>query len=298
MMKKIFPVGGLKLKSILSIIFSVALMFAFAGTAYSTKPGQTVNPNGFPSGEHFNLNIHGKKDGFTCPEQEYDEFGNPVYGNSIFIPESGSDVKILMQSGTGKKAAEIQTLQVTDPCTAAFDGNAAIVQIPKSSEGYRVYARTLGKPSDSAIMEIMPDLISVEDEFGNDLIYLGLVTSNGFETPYVSFTRKGGKSTAIDITGLFEWSGDVCYLTSGYCDPVESCTAQQLCCTDTDLNGIFESCAIKEGDLCPEGSIETTAFCKTYLNEWVFNIGDFVTYLWDIKNSGIKLLQVRFYPVK
>ena len=28
----------------------------------------------------------------------------------------------------------------------------------------------------------------------------------------------------------------------------------------------------------------------------LFNIADFVEYLWDIDNSGVKLLQVRFYP--
>jgi len=39
-----------------------------------------------------------------------------------------------------------------------------------------------------------------------------------------------------------------------------------------------------------------TTYCNKYENEWVFNIADFVTYLWNTENNGVKLLQVRFYP--
>jgi len=40
----------------------------------------------------------------------------------------------------------------------------------------------------------------------------------------------------------------------------------------------------------------TDAFCKTFTAECVFSIADFVRYLWDSENNGLKLLQVRFYP--
>lgn len=284
------------MRKVTSMMLSVALVIAFSyGSAMATQPGQNVNPNGFPSGEHYNLNIIGKKDGFTCPEQEYDLLGNPVYGNVVFVPEKGVGIQLLMQSGTGKKAAAIPTLQVLDPCTATIDGDAALLQLPKNDAGYRVYARALAKPTDNPFMTIEPDLVAVVDEFGNDLIYLGLVTSNGFETPYVSFTRTTGKSRACDITGLFEWSGDVCYFTA----PTGESTAKTLCCTGADANGVYESCTVKEEDAaCLNGAVEVTAYCKTYLDEWVFNIGDFVTYLWSLDNSGVRLLQVRFYPVK
>ena len=114
-----------------------------AGPAAATQPGRTVNPNGYPSGEHYNLNILGKKDGFAC-EQQFDSLGNPVYGNVVFVPLNGNNIQILMQSGAGQKAADITTFQVTDPCTASIDGSPAIVQIPKNDKGYKVYARTLG----------------------------------------------------------------------------------------------------------------------------------------------------------
>ena len=102
-------------------IFLIVFIIAFlAAPVLATKPGEDVNPNGFPSGEHYNLNIHGKKAEFTCPEQEYylevtvacegHEIGDlveecpescscgptnfPIYGNSIFVPEDGQGIKI------------------------------------------------------------------------------------------------------------------------------------------------------------------------------------------------------------
>jgi hypothetical protein len=39
------------------------------------------------------------------------------------------------------------------------------------------------------------------------------------------------------------------------------------------------------------------AECRTYENEWVFNIADFVGYLWDIDSTGAYVIQVRFYPL-
>ena len=282
-------------RALRTIACLVTTTLALASPAVGEKPGKEVNPNGFPSGHHYNWNIIGKKANFTCPEQATDEFGNLVYGNVVFVPEHGNNIEIWMQSGKGKRAANITELQVMDWCTKTFDGDPAVIQLPQYDQGYRVYARALAKPTDNPYLEIVPGLVAVEDESGNDLIYLGLVTSNGFTTPYGSYTRKKGKSKATNITGLFEWSGDVCYLNSDYCNPLSECSETALCCTDVDVDGVFESCEIK-GEACAMGTTEVAAFCKTYVSEWVFNIGDFVTFLWDTDNHGVKLLQVRFYP--
>lgn len=279
-------------------ILSMFLLLSLVVTpASATKPGEDVNPNGFPSGEHYNLNIIGKKAEFTCPEQEYDELGMPIYGNVIFVPQNGVGIEIFMQSGKGKKAADIPTLQVIDPCSG-FDEDEAVLQLPKHEAGYDVYARALATPTDNPDMTIAPGLVAVEDEAGNDLYYLGLVTDNGFETPFETFVRNKGKSKAVEISGLFEWTGDVCYFTDDYCDPDLGCDAiTELCCTDTNMDGVYEGCDPKEAEVeCLEGAEQVTAFCNSYTAEWVFNIGDFVTYLWDIENNGLKLLQVRFYP--
>ena len=60
----------MKKKFILCVLLLGVLILSF-DSAYAVKPGEDVNPNGFPSGPHYNLNIHGKKDGFNCPEQQY-----------------------------------------------------------------------------------------------------------------------------------------------------------------------------------------------------------------------------------
>jgi hypothetical protein len=60
----------------LRLFFSVAVVAAFTSIpANATQPGQTVHPNGLTSGEPYNLNILGKKDGFAC-EQQYGDQGN------------------------------------------------------------------------------------------------------------------------------------------------------------------------------------------------------------------------------
>jgi hypothetical protein len=274
-----------------------AITCVLAVPASAVKPGEEVNPNGFPSGDHYTLNIHGKKLDFQCPESTLDENGETVYGNSLFIPEDGQGIQILMESGSskGKKAELFVDFGVVDPCSADFDGDAAVVQLPANDAGYRVYGRPLAKPTDEPSLSVIPELVTVEDELGNDLIFLGLVTDNGFETASEVFTRRKGKSKAVDITGLFEWTGDVCYFDNALCDPISECTQNTLCCTDADLDGVYEVCEPQVDGMCVVGT-PTEVLCKSFTAEWVFSIGDFVRYLWDSENAGLKLLQVRFYP--
>jgi hypothetical protein len=298
-LKDVMPKEGIKMKKLIAASFLVIMVAFSTGQVLATKPGEDVNPNGFPSGEHFNLNIIGKKDSFACPEQEYDqETGEPIYGNVIFVPELGPKngdppIEILMQSGKhngkgSKNTALPDVLQVIDPCTAAFDGDAAVLQLPKNEGGYRVYARALAKPTDNPDMTITPGLVAVEDEYENDLVYLGLVTDNGFETPYEIFTRKKGKSRAVDITGLFLWSGIVYYLSP----PADGYQYEQwVCGIDTDGDGVIDEYVIDDTKGTP-----ILTYANAYTDEWVFSIGDFVEYLWDVNNNGLKLLQIRFYP--
>jgi hypothetical protein len=322
----------------LNILVIISIVAFIITPALATKPGETVNPNGFPSGPHYNLNIHGKKAEFTCPEQKYylevtecnctlHEIGDlveecdsqdiceptniPIYGNSIFVPENGVGIKIYMQSGKvggkGKKAETLpqNELWAIDPC-AVFDGSATI-QLPPGE--YDVYARALAKPTDNPYMTVTPELVAAEDENGNDLVYLGLLTGNGFKTTTETFTRNKGKSKAIPITGLFNWTGTVCYIEmpEGYTGTITT-----HCCHDYDPpDGIYDYCCFDEnndltyqvdecsGDLTGfvEGECaEIETYCYEYTDEWIFNIADFVNYLWNANNNGLKLLQVRFYP--
>jgi hypothetical protein len=332
-------------------VCSFTLLF-MVGTASATKPGEELNKNGFPSGPHFNLNISGKKDTFNCPEPQYylqvtaDNNGDgdvgqlvercdegdvcvetsmPIYGNVVFIPEDGTGIELYIQSGTGKRFEEISELRVIDPCSGFGEG-VAIVQLPKCDAGYRVYARALAKPTGDPSIGLVsaPSLTMVRDENGNDLVYIGSFSSNGFETPDGRIYRTKGKSTALDISPLFKWSGVVCDFDAVYTEPcvwdsdgdgiVDTFTPLNeygscpdgyqalmgFCGKDTNGDGLLDAFEAPVDMQCSEGYsllYGDSASCNSYdIPTWVFNIEAFVEYLWNLDNSGLKLLQVRFYP--
>lgn len=241
--------------------------------------------NGFPSGEHYNLNIHGKKAGFSCD-------GSPG-GGSVFVPEYGSSQIQYIQN----KRSSVSELTVRDAC-GTFDGDAAQVQLPAGE--YQVYARILAKPmkaDEQREVVFFPKLIETCDDSGTAnftdavsceesfLLGTGVITSGGvFDKDSENLVRTSGKSTAMDVTALFQWSGYACPQAAdidgdGAMTPADA--------GDQDGDG-----DVDEADL----AIYLAAMCTYYANEWVFNIADLVVYGWDYENSGSKLLQVRFYP--
>lgn len=279
------------------LITTIALICLIIGSSNAIVAAE-VNPNGFPSGDHYNLNIIGKKAGFTCPAQEYDLSENPIFGNVVFVHENGDGAIYLTSGKSGGKAATITELQVTDPC--AFDKNGATVKLPPNRNGYRVYARTLAKPTGEPepVIGLFSSLYMVQDESGNDLVYLGMITETGFVTPTMAFTRTKGQSKATDISGMFQWTGSVCYFTQ----PTDGSYSQtNVCCTDNSPiggDGIYDDCQDPAATepFCASDYNYISAFCVSYENEWVFNLGDYVSMLLGTYNSGVKLLQIRFYP--
>ncbi len=137
------------------------LGFSDDNNAFAKKPQEVIEwSNGFPSGEHANLNIHGKKlDPFyNCNNIVTDD----PFGNSIFVPIVGiSEIEFV-----SNKRASIDILQVLDPCAAPFGQentpDAALVQL--EAEEMQVYWRILGKPnngnSPSTVMLTHPTLIN------------------------------------------------------------------------------------------------------------------------------------------
>lgn len=255
-----------------------------------------VNPNGFPSGAHYNLNVIGKKTGFACPTQEYDLAGDPIFGNVVFVPENDDGAIYLTSGKVGGKAAAITELQATDPC--AFDTNGATVKLPPNRNGYSVYARALAKPTGEPVIGLFSSLYMVQDESGNNLVYLGMITGTGFVTPTMTFTRTKGQSKATDISGMFQWTGSVCYFTQ----PADGSFSQtNVCCTDNTPvggDGIYDDCQEPAATepFCASGYNYISAYCVSFTNEWVFNLGDYVSMLLGTDNNGVKLLQIRFYP--
>ena len=212
-------------------------------------------------------------------------------------------------------------------------GDDATLRIPPDAIGYLVYARITGKPFFGKVKDETTEvyyanlggcLNYAEDETlaDNNLILLGLVTSTGVYVPtcdednspgqQILLQRTGsngkGVKKAVPITPIFEWSGRICNI-----DPLGT---DVFCCVDTDVpaDGIFEYCVSLSdlgggscSDYTPPSEINgvtgswtyspVTASCTIYDDPtWVFNIADFVNYMWDIDSNGAYNIKVRFYP--
>lgn len=308
-MWSLMKVGGSFL--VLAILALGLVASASSEIASAAKPQRVIEmSNGYPSGRHFNLNIHGKKGDYTCDPSPG--------GNSVFIPEYGTST---LQYVSNKKSS-VTELKALDPCAEAFDGDPTKVQLPKEDDGYYVFARVRAKPQNGNNAEessiiLVPDPVieacnstSTTPEFGDAtscsddeaLLALGLVTASGVyeltEAGLVRFdpasSEKGkGKAKAQDITGLFLWSGYVCddvldLNGDGVIDEMDVPAGY-------DTNGLP---GIQEDELYAYlADQEALGLCSFYDNEWVFNVADLVVQDQDITNDGVKLLKVRFYPV-
>lgn len=310
----------------LAAVFTISMIFAGTLVAEAAKPQAVVEwSNGFPSGEHSNLNIHGKKLEFNC-----DNSGEGVvdYGSSIFVPIMGiSEIDFV-----SNKRSSLDHLKVIDPCAYPFGvpGNIdpALVQLPTGDQ--QVYWRILGKPNNgnngdpSAARLTYPTLEDqcnflpeLSGDVGGDaidctdetLVGLGLVNNIGVfkktDEGLVRFdptsdTQGKGKSKAVNITDLFLWSGVIC-------DPSLDTTGDgQL--TRDDFPGLTEddiaAAATAAGVFVDDDIISNEEFqaylvtlgCVEFTDEWVFNIADIVIYGLDYDNTGTTLSQVRFYP--
>ncbi|NOQ43581.1 MAG: hypothetical protein GQ560_03865 [Dehalococcoidia bacterium] len=292
------------------VIFATALIVS---PTFAAKPQNVISmSNGYPSGAHFNLIIHGKKTGnsdvateeittFNCPSGEG--------GNSVFIADYGNST---IQYISNKKAS-LTGLTVLDACAEAFDTNPVKVQLPYDE--YYVFARLHGTPKNkhggqsSVILTPEPVLqvCNYNDGYTGDepddfatytecnessLWLLGMVTTSGayYATPHTAerydTSKKGkGPKKAEEITGLFTWTGYVCDAS-----------------LDVNGDGVIDENDVT-GDLDGDGDIDSNdnygallSSCTYYENEWVFNVADLVVQDQDIENKGGKTLQIRFYP--
>jgi hypothetical protein len=297
----------------LSLPILVAMLFLGGSALAGKRLDVMVMSNGYPSGPHYNLNIHGKDTTtFSC------DITNP--GSSVFISEYGTSTIEYVSN----KRAFITGLTVLDACAEAFDGNPVRVQLPYETEGYYVFARLRGKPQNSqnpgdpshVILTPNP-VLKVCDDPGNpdfpdytecdgSLWTLGMVTTEGvYKTTQTGFYRfdatneskgkgKGkGNAKATDITGLFQWTGYVCQASLDIsCDGVLN--ADDVPDTyDTDENGISQD----ELDAWLADQ-EALGLCTYYENRYIWDIADLVIQSQEVVNDGAKLLKIRWYPVK
>ena len=289
--------------------------------------------NGFPSGQHFNLNIHGKDpETFVCDATSG--------GRSVFVAEYGAST---IQYVSNKKAS-VYELTVLDPCAIPepYGDGVAKVQLPYKvmvdgtptpAGGYYVFARILAKPNNgklepSSNIILYPNTIVEacndpgDPDFGNytacsdSELLMGLIVGNNlyvpdpanqqlyrFEDPIP--TKRRGKSRGVDITRLFIYTGWVVDAT--------------LDANDDEVIDIDDVPVADYGGAMPgenqdynNDGVEDEADVEAWLtdmaalaepmawyfaNEWIFNIADLVITEQGLMNDGTKLVQIRFYPV-
>ncbi|MFC1919912.1 hypothetical protein ACFLWX_03895 [Chloroflexota bacterium] len=263
------------------ILIALALVVGSVSAVYAAKPEKWPDggkpqdvierSNGFPSGMHFNLNIHGKDPAvYDCVET--------VGGNSIFVPiDGGATIEYVANVNRknplpdGSSAYE---LVVLDQC--AVDGDTtAKVYLPTKVEvtddlgnislvptdGFFVFGRILGKPNNGgdgapSSMILSPNIVKqacndADPDALNCDAALGLIVDDNVygatEETFVRFdplaTKGKGKSKAVDITQLFLYTGWVYWGGNPETDGVPGLTAADIpvdwavTYPEADLNG-------------------------------------------------------------
>jgi len=147
------------------------------------------------------------------------------------------------------------------------------------------------------------DAISCEDQ---TLVGLGLVNNKGaFKQTEEGLERFGdesakgkGKSKAVEITGLFIWSGVVCDASLDTNDDGELTLDDFIGLTEADIANA--GVAVDGNDMIEpdefQAYLATFDECTEFTDEWVFNVADIVLYGFDYENNGSSLTQIRFYP--
>jgi hypothetical protein len=291
-----------------------------ASTAMAAKPDSSTGKdviaksNGFPSGAHFNLNIHGKSDTFVCD--------STPGGRSVFVDEYGPAT---IQYVSNKKSS-VTELTVLDPC--AIDGGTAKVQLPSEQQGYFVFARILAKPNnglsktESSVILYPNNVLEACNDPGNPdfgdltecpedpLLALGMIVGPNLYTAdpeeYVRFdpgTTKGkGKSKATDITRLFTYTGWVVderldLNDDGVIDQSDVPVDAYNTIPGTQPYDVNGDLFIDIEEWLTYQSEQDPAMAWYFSEHWIFNIADLVVTEQGLVNDGTKLLQIRFYPV-
>lgn len=246
------------LLSAVAAVLAVAVVLAFS--PLSAIAGVDKTGNGAPSGPHYNLNIIGVSKNKTAEMTD----GN---GHVIFVPLWGKakiELKegpfaVLDANGTDGPAQ----FQLPDPGLDAYNlenkGSADTIS------DYSVFVRPLGKPGGWATITTCADLV--------DSTFAGLLSGKFVKT----LNRAGafGGECSIEQVGQ-----DITLRSKGKSE-FTNVTAELLTIVfkvevDTDGDG--------ETDIVE--LVRVPIFNDIIDNEY-----------WEYDNKGLKLLQVRFYPI-
>ena len=230
------------------ILLGVLVTYSFADFSVSAArggiPGKALdvqkNSNGFPSGPHLNLNIHGRgpADWNGC-ESVTPHVGDPLGGNINAPVDGAGNITLVVNN----KKTSLTNMTVWDNCTENVhpdDDDPALIQLPTNDDGWYVYVRILGKPNNnngeasSVVLTPDPSVLTMCNDNSTAPItgfenftscdqgavgmmpILQISDGNIFNTTGVLIEKfdtigKGkGRTQAVDMTDQFLWNGTVC----------------------------------------------------------------------------------------
>lgn len=254
------------------------------------------------SGLHYNLNLHAIPDGVEKPVPSDSGSGR----HSVFVPFDDDPETNDFELHIAQQGVE---WMVTDCDATDEDGQVSIIlpdEVWEDTDGdgvldnklgdvksYRVFVVGLGKPDESSNVVLMPDVEVTNPDPSQgpgQTIYYDLtggpLTLDGH--------RKGGKgkgntgqpvwnnATDLFLTTVWIWEQDVDHTIYGG-DGIDGDWWD-----DTSWDQTLEDC---------DGYGTELMEVVEYLDYWVFDIEELTDYWWKVQNNGVKLMQVRFYPI-
>ena len=257
-----------------NMVITLTALIAIQALAIPIYAGGNNNPNKMLGSPEFVLNVLGKKDGWN----PNGDFSNPDR-HTIFVPENG-DTRIWITQAPRKSLEDFAVLDGN-----GFDEDGAALQL---GDGYfAMYVVALGKPGGAG--STLGGLLTDPD--GNTLFYLGKVDANELK-PH------GKQPVWEEYTSLFYITFEEIveyFLGLGYAydDAVGNATA---------VIEFFEN--LEGADFISDFDGDPETYDPAV---WIFDFFDYMVevlavddgrYAWELKNRGIKHLQVRFYLVK
>lgn len=263
------------MKRMLALLSSMALSAVVAVGCNEGTPSPTasdVQPhfgvgNQMPSGGHYTLNILGMRNDKTAPM-------DGSTGGRIFVKLYYDDGNNTGDCWSGNCPVDMKLTDrynkiLLQPGSdfAVLDANAtdkdgALFQLPTDvSYTYQVFARALGQPGHSATMTTCGTYTIDPDGIPNSGDEYQQVLCS--LSQYVAMRDKG-KPTTDNVTG------DLLFINVDLTSLATSNPDLATCLTNEGYSGsdsvpLFDSC--------------------------------FQDYFWDYDNNGLKLLQLRFYPI-
>jgi len=242
-----------------------AAILTAASMAFAALPAIAVvdeTGNGAPSGSHYSLNIIGVKNPKTADMTDSS-------GHVIFVPlttkakielQEGEDFAVLDANGTDGPAR----FQLPDPGLDPYVIGGDMTGVDTVSD-YSVFVRPLGKPGGWATITTCADIVETNLESflsAQDAKALNRAGAFGGQCSIEQVgqeitMRTSGKSTFTNVTA-------------------ELLTIVLQVEVDYDGDGIVDDTIL----------VRVPIFNDILANEY-----------WEYDNNGLKLLQVRFYPV-